>query len=130
MHSQAAGARAEHLALAHLRQAGLRLITRNFRCNMGEIDLIMRDRSKLHANILVFVEVRYRRRSSHGGAAASVNTVKRQRLQRTAQRFIQLHRKYADWPSRFDVVAIEGDPEKPATRWITSAFDAQSTHHR
>ncbi len=130
MRTQVSGSRAERLALAHLRRAGLRLISRNFRCKMGEIDLIMRDHSKLHANILVFVEVRYRRGCSHGGAAASVTAVKRQRLLRTARRFLQLHQTYADWPSRFDVVAVEGNPQEPTTRWISGAFDAQSTQRR
>ena len=118
------------MALSHLRQAGLRLITRNFSCKTGEIDLIMRDRSKLQPNILVFVEVRYRNSSSHGGAAASVTPVKRQRLIRTAKRFLQRHRRYAAWPSRFDVVAIEGGTSEPRIRWLPGAFDAQSANHR
>lgn len=130
MDRQLSGARGEQAALAHLRKAGLRLLARNFSCKTGEIDLIMRDRSILHEHILVFIEVRYRASSSHGGAAASVTPVKRQRLIRTARRYLQLHKQYAQWPCRFDVIAIEGDPQSPALRWLKGAFDAQSAQHR
>ena len=116
------GRHTEQLALNHLKSAGLGLIARNFSCKVGEIDLIMRDHSTLQRNILVFIEVRYRRSNSHGGAAASVTHVKRQRLARTAKRFLQSHRRYARWPCRFDVIAIEGELENPAIHWIQAAF--------
>lgn len=118
------------MALKHLRRAGLRLITRNFSCKTGEIDLIMRDRSRLQPDILVFVEVRYRARNSHGGAAASITHTKRLRLIRTAKRFLQLHRQYVNWPSRFDVVALSGDQIEPTIDWIPGAFDTNSVHRR
>ncbi|HJX17417.1 MAG TPA: YraN family protein, partial [Acidiferrobacterales bacterium] len=58
------GAQAEALACAHLERAGLRLLTRNYRCPQGEIDLVMDDR-----DTLVFVEVRYRRSNTFGTPA-------------------------------------------------------------
>ena len=124
MQTRQAGQHGEQLALAHLKDAGLTLIARNFSCRMGEIDLIMRDRSALQGDILVFVEVRYRHSSSHGGAAASITATKRQRLVRTASRFLQLHRGYARWPSRFDGVAITGAPKSPRISWLRNAFCA------
>ena len=66
------GEAAEALALAHLQRHGLRLVERNYRlaqgpaAHGGEIDLILRERD----GTLVFVEVRWRRGGSHGGAAA------------------------------------------------------------
>jgi hypothetical protein len=64
----AAGARAEALAAAYLEARGVAVLERNFRCRTGEIDLVARD-----GDTLVFVEVRLRRRSDYGGAAASIS---------------------------------------------------------
>ena len=61
----ALGRRAEDLALRHLECAGLRLLTRNYRCRGGEIDLVMLDAA---ARVLVLVEVRSRSRVDFGSA--------------------------------------------------------------
>ncbi len=130
MRTQRIGQQAEDAALKYLRAAGLRLIKRNFSCKTGEIDLVMRDKSKLQAQILVFVEVRYRAAQNYGGALASVTHTKRTRLTRSAQRFQQLHRQYAQWPCRFDVVALSGTLQAPDINWIAGAFSANSASHR
>jgi len=130
LRTQLAGRRGEAAALAYLRRAGLRLIKRNFRCKTGEIDLIMRDRSRLQPDILVFIEVRYRAGNSHGGAAASVTHHKRQRLIRTARRYLQQHPGYNAWPCRFDVVALSGSQTEPQLQWIPHAFDTNSAPYR
>src|SRR3989442_11180541 len=62
-----AGARAEDLCAGLLRAAGLRLIERNWRCRLGEIDLIAEE-----SGTLVFAEVRMRQSGSYGGAPESV----------------------------------------------------------
>ena len=101
------GRDAEARALAFLQQQGLILIEKNFRCNAGEIDLIMRDEKTL-----VFIEVRSRKTKHFGGAAASVGPVKQQRLWRSASFYLL---KFPKPPvCRFDLVAIEGDD----LRWI------------
>lgn len=101
------GREAEARACAFLQQQGLILIERNFRCRVGEIDLIMRD-----AQTLVFVEVRCRKDRQFGGAAASVGRVKQQRLLRSASAYLS---RLARPPAcRFDLIAIEGD----ALHWI------------
>lgn len=97
---QAAGQTGEDHALDYLRERGLTLIQRNFRCKLGEIDLIMREKDSL-----VFVEVRKRASAAFGGAAASVTSHKQMRLIRAAQVFLQRYRMPP--PCRFDVVAIE-----------------------
>src|SRR2546428_13015509 len=84
---QMIGQAGEDRALAHLEQHGLKLIERNFRCRGGEIDLIMQERGSL-----VFVEVRKRADSRHGGAAASVTPGKQRRLQSGALPFFQRYR--------------------------------------
>jgi putative endonuclease len=122
--TQQTGKRAEQAALDYLRQAGLKLITRNFNGKRGEIDLIMSQRGQLQRNILVFIEVRYRRSTAYGGAGASVNHTKRSRIIRTASRFLQTHSKYQSWPCRFDVIAVTGPANAMIIKWLVSAFDA------
>ena len=99
---QAQGHGWEQAAHDHLRRHGLKPVERNFRCKGGEIDLIMRDGATL-----VFVEVRQRANSEHGGAAASITPAKIRRLVIAAQ--VYLLRFPVTPPCRFDVVAIDGE---------------------
>ena len=112
-----AGDQSEADALRHLQAAGLKLITRNYRCPGGELDLVMLDQQTL-----VFVEVRFRRDRNFGGALASINTRKQQRLLLAAQRFLQTHREYQKLRARFDVVSLEGNAGAPKLQWIKDAF--------
>jgi len=110
------GDAAEDLALRHLQAQGLQLVQRNYRTpgrGGGEIDLIMRDTD----NTLVFVEVRQRTRSDHGGALASVTFAKQRRIIFAARHF--LLRLSQEPPCRFDVVACEPD----GLQWFRAAFD-------
>jgi putative endonuclease len=108
---QMQGQAGEDAALSHLEHHGLTLVTRNFRCKGGEIDLIMQDRATL-----VFVEVRKRADTRHGGAAASVTPAKQRRLTIAAQIYLQ---RYKMPPAcRFDVVAIDGE----SLNWIKNAI--------
>ena len=116
----AVGGAAEVQALAHLQGHGLALVVRNYRVGGGprrpaaEVDLILRERD----GTLVFVEVRTRRDTTHGGAAASVGAAKQRRIVRAAQQF--LARLPSAPPCRFDVVAIDGG----RIEWLRGAFDA------
>ncbi|WP_377517498.1 YraN family protein [Microbulbifer taiwanensis] len=111
------GAQMEEVAARHLRDAGLTLLTRNYRSRRGEIDLIARD-----GDTLVFVEVRYRRSSRFGSAGASVDARKQQKLLATAQSYLQQYR--LDCPCRFDVFAIDGAAEGDTQniQWLKDAF--------
>jgi putative endonuclease len=111
------GDAAEDAALRHLQAAGLRLLERNYRTpgrGGGEIDLILRERD----GTLVFVEVRQRTSSTHGGAAASVSATKQRRIVFAARHYLMRLREPP--PCRFDVVVVE-----PAgVQWLRAAFDA------
>lgn len=110
---QVEGQAGEDAALAYLQEQGLRLVTRNFRCKVGEIDLVMHDRSSL-----VFVEVRKRASSAYGGAAASITPAKQRRLLRAAQVYLL---RYRSQPAcRFDVIAIE----RERITWLKDAIQA------
>ncbi|MEQ8689544.1 MAG: YraN family protein [Pseudomonadales bacterium] len=117
------GTQTERSACEFLQAEGLQLIERNFSCKAGEIDLIMQHRSVIAPQILVLVEVRYRRSQRYGGAAASVSPAKQQRLRRAAQYFCQTHKRYATWPMRFDVIAIRGGTDNLQITWLKSAFE-------
>jgi putative endonuclease len=109
------GLEAEHLALAHLQRHGLVLERRNFRCRMGEIDLIMRD-----GETLVFVEVRLRARGSYASAAESIDARKRHRIVTAARVYLSGR---AERPCRFDCILLDRVAPDAVT-WIKSAFDA------
>ena len=113
-----AGARYEELADAYLRRAGLAPVARNFNCRHGELDLVMRDR-----DVVVFVEVRYRRGSLFGDGIDSVHAGKRAKLVRAAEVFLINHPRLADAACRFDVIAISGDAAAPALDWRRNAFE-------
>ena len=117
--TQLSGQAAEALARQHLERCGLRLLAQNWRCRRGELDLVMLD-----ADTVVFVEVRYRRHAAWGGAAASVDARKRDRLATAATLFLQQEARWAKHPCRFDVIAINANGST-ATRldWIQNAFD-------
>lgn len=118
MNRRACGHDAEQLACDYLTKRGLSLLARNFYCRGGEIDLVM-----LHGDSLVFVEVRYRRRTAYGRAAETVSPRKQSRIIRCAQYYLTRHRQW-NTAVRFDVVGIEGDPGQPKIEWISDAFSA------
>lgn len=110
------GDRAENLALKYLKRQGLTLRERNFNSRYGEIDLIMQ-----HGEYLVFVEVRYRKNQSFGGALESVDARKQGKLRRAAE-FYLLKYKLGDSACRFDILCIAGSLSNPEFQWIENAF--------
>ncbi len=114
----AIGGHWENLALEHLSSSGLELITQNFRCRMGEIDLVMLDQ-----DCLVFVEVRYRKANRFASAACSVDRHKQRKLVRAAAAFLGKHAHYYDHVVRFDVVAFDAVSDDQCTlQWLQDAF--------
>jgi putative endonuclease len=114
--TKARGDAGEDEALAYLQAQGLRLLQRNYRTpgrGGGEIDLIMQARD----GTVVFVEVRKRSRTDHGGAAASIGPVKQRRIIFAAQHYLLRWRQLP--PARFDVVTIETQ----GLQWLQAAFD-------
>ena len=106
---------AEDLARDYLLRQGLTWKASNYRSRMGEIDLIMQDGS-----YLVFIEVRARSVTKFGGALESVTYTKQCKIMKVAAYYLQCHASNAQYPCRFDVVALQGCP--PTIRWIQNAF--------
>ena len=111
--TQEQGRKGEESALAYLQRHGLVLIEANFRCKLGEIDLVMRE-----GQTLVFIEVRQRADRSRGGAAASITPAKIRRILRAAQVYLQRFQRLP--PCRIDVVAIDGGK----LEWLRNAIQA------
>ncbi|MCU1644531.1 MAG: hypothetical protein JWN03_4806 [Nocardia sp.] len=97
----ALGAHGEELAARYLRDAGMEIVARNWRCRYGELDLIGRDR----AGVTVFIEVKTRRGLAYGPPAEAVTFLKQQRIRRLA--LLWLHEQGGPWSRvRFDVVSV------------------------
>jgi putative endonuclease len=111
------GKKGEELAIAQLRALKYKIIERNFKCALGEIDIIAREK-----DMLVFVEVKTRRTKDFGGPAAAVNQRKQRQLSKVALTYLN-QKKLAEMPARFDVVAVELIPPVPRIEVIRNAFD-------
>ena len=101
-----------------LRAKGYRILERNLRTSLGELDLVAE-----HAGVLVFVEVKARTSNAFGGALLAVDRRKQAQLVRLASQYLA-QRHWSDKPCRFDVVLVQGQP--PAQRRIEhleNAFD-------
>lgn len=102
--AQHKGAAAEALAANFLAARRVSIVARNWRCRMGEIDLICQD-----GDTLVFVEVRSRASGRFGSAADSITARKQARLVAAAQHYLATLKRVP--PCRFDAILIDGDAE-------------------
>ena len=100
---RATGQGGEDMAAVWLQRAGCRIVCRNYRCAVGEIDLVAEE-----AGELVFVEVRTRRGGGLVTPEESVGRQKQQRIVRAAEHYLTVVDGH-DRPWRVDVVAIEVD---------------------
>jgi putative endonuclease len=110
-----------------LRRKGYRILARNLRSSLGELDLVAED-----GRVLVFIEVKARRSGEYGGAIHAVHRRKQQQLIRLASQFLA-QRHWAERPCRFDVVLLEGkDTTVLKVEHIENAFEVSSgdPHHR
>ena len=97
---RALGQLGESLAARELERRGYRIAERNWRCAVGEIDLVAERRG-----VLVFVEVRTRRGGERGTPEESLTPRKQAKLIEVAQTYLEEHPADRDW--RIDVVAVE-----------------------
>ncbi|MDH5764629.1 MAG: YraN family protein [Gammaproteobacteria bacterium] len=109
------GKAAESIACDYLQQKGLKLITRNYHCRQGEIDIIMDDNGTT-----VFIEVRYRKNASFGDAKESITLQKQNKIRTTALHY--LHSFPEKNNARFDVIAITGENSQQQFEWVRNAF--------
>ena len=108
----------ESIALRYLQKQGLRLVQKNYRCAVGEIDLIMLDQ-----RTLIFVEVRFREAEDFGSAIETVDRRKQQKIRRAAQHYLLRHKIYDSLQCRFDVIGITKHKRELKFFWLPNAFD-------
>jgi putative endonuclease len=113
------GKNAEDFAANYLTKQNIKLISRNFHSRFGEIDLIGLDQ-----NILIFVEVRYRKDEHYLTAIETIDWRKCEKIITTSKYFLNKHKKYQLYLCRYDVITITGELEKPVIEWIKNAFQA------
>ena len=119
MDNRALGQFGEEQAARYLRRRFYSIVERNYRCRLGEIDLIAR-----RGNTLAFVEVKLRRDDAHGEAREFVTSRKQQRILAAAELWLSLHE--TELQPRFDVIEVyapRGAEGPVKIRHIENAFE-------
>lgn len=116
--NQTRGKRGELLAARHLKRRGYKILETNYRCGIGEIDIIAKDKG-----VLAFVEVKTRASGSYGHPKEAVNQQKQRKISMVALEYLKKNRKMGK-KARFDVVAVFADePGKEKIEIIKNAFE-------
>lgn len=112
------GQAGESAAEEYLRRKGYRILARNVRSSLGELDLVAED-----DQVLVFVEVKARRTDAFGGAIHAVHHRKQEKLIQLAAQYLARHH-IKDRLCRFDVVLLQGpNAVAPQIEHIQNAFE-------
>ena len=117
------GVRGEKLAVKYLRKQGAKILARNYRCPVGEGDIIILDKT---AGEIAIVEVKTRSDGQYTDPESAVNSEKQKRLRKIGQYYLDTH-ETGDLGMRFDVVSITifaapDKSKKPEIRYIPNAF--------
>jgi putative endonuclease len=112
------GHEGEQLAVRHLKRLGYRIVCRNYRCPLGEIDIIAR-----HRGVLVFVEVKSRRSGAFGSPKWAITPAKQRKLSQVAWHYLQKC-DLTETNARFDVVTVSGRKGAPLLEVIENAFES------
>ncbi len=112
------GKKGESLAHSFLKRQGYRIIEKNFKTRLGELDIIADDNG-----CISFIEVRSRSDAKFGLAGESIDRRKQNRISKTALAYIKA-RQLEDKECRFDIVCIDGiDSAFPKISLIKNAFE-------
>jgi putative endonuclease len=116
-HKQTIGKKGETIAVRYLEKQGYKIIEQNYRSNVGEIDIIAREKKTL-----VFVEVKTRRSTSYGSPKWAVTPNKQRAISKAALYYLKMTgQTHAD--ARFDVVSILAQGEDTRIELVRNAFD-------
>ena len=111
------GEKGETIAAAYLKKNGYRILETNFRCSLGEIDIIARDKEEL-----VFVEVKTRKSQDLGYPEQAVGIKKQKKISQLALFYLQ-KKNLTNAKARFDVVAVTMSETSNEVKLIKNAFD-------
>ncbi|MBV7271977.1 YraN family protein [Clostridium thailandense] len=112
------GSLGEDIAETYLKQVGYTVLDRNFRCKIGEIDIIGKD-----GDYICFIEVKTRYGSIYGNPCEAVSYSKQRKIYKTAESYI-MRKKLFKFNFRFDVIEIilNNSNNAPSIRLIKDAF--------
>lgn len=117
---QLLGEEGERIAEGYLAKKGYRIVERNYRCPVGEVDLIFLDR-----RVIVFVEVKTRTDDRFGAPLESVGARKQKKMMKAALFFLSRHRLHSR-EARFDVVGISLKGREPMVEHVENAFEIEA----
>ncbi|MBI3268512.1 MAG: YraN family protein [Planctomycetes bacterium] len=120
MSNAESGRQGEELAAAFLVRQGYRIVERNFRCKVGEIDIVA-----VEGRVVCFVEVKARAGAGFGDPIDAVDRGKQRRLIRAA-RLYATQKRLAGIGLRYDIVSVRLDATPPAVQLFRAAFDEGS----
>ena len=106
----------ETAACEYLKAKGYKIINRNYKCKIAEIDIIAYDNN----GVLCFCEVKTRKNSNYGYAYEAVNRDKMLQMQKGAMSYIKTHNVKCEM--RFDVIEVYGD-------YVQGAFGVETINH-
>ena len=107
----------ENLARERLKACGYKILTTNYRCSLGEIDVIARD-----GDVLVFVEIKTRKNDVLGHIKEAVGARKQVQISKVALAYMKTHNLWGS-RARFDVVAVGLHNGKEEVEIIKDAFE-------
>lgn len=114
---QILGQEGERIAESYLRKKGYRVVERNYRCSVGELDLVVLDR-----RVIVFVEVKTRTDERFGAPLESVGSRKQKKMIKAALFFLS-QRRLHHRDARFDVVGVSWRDREPVVEHVENAFE-------
>jgi len=111
------GRESEEVAARHLKKNGYKILERNYRTELGEIDIIAKQKKTL-----VFVEVKARNSNRFGGPKEAVTPKKQLKISMVALLYLKKTRQ-SNASARFDVVTVAGEGKSPEVEIIKNAFE-------
>ena len=115
------GRKGEDAARALLERSGMKVLATNWREGRLELDIVCRD-----ADTIVFVEVKTRSQTTHGGPAAALTPAKQRTLCRAARAWLAAHDAWSS-PCRFDVVCVVREGDTLHLEHYRHAFECEPT---
>jgi putative endonuclease len=114
------GLRGEQEAARLLKKRGYKILEKNFRSRLGEVDIVARE-----GETIVFVEVKTRASENFGSPKEAIDTRKRRRIIRASLDYLNRSRAYGDRGIRFDVVTVEKKGGRFTAELMKNAFEAE-----
>jgi len=114
------GERAEDLACEIVKSQGHKILFRNFRCKLGELDIVTQV-----ADFIVIIEVKYRAHNHFSSGLEQVTAQKQRRIIKATQFLLSRYPHLGEYPIRFDVIAFSGELKAQYSyQYVEDAFQA------